>query len=54
MYGKKSVPMKPYYILQNYPTTRNVEAFFKKTAIAYYQNLALFPESRWHAIAVLF
>jgi len=27
MYGKKSVPMKPYYILQNHPTTCNVEAF---------------------------
>jgi len=33
-------------------TTRNVEAFLEKTAIAYRQNLALFLENGWYAIAV--
>ena len=34
--------------------TRAVEAFLKETVIAYRQNLVLFLEFRWHAIAVLF
>ena len=34
-------------------TTRNVEAFLEKTAIAYRQNLALFLENGWYAIAVV-
>jgi len=33
-------------------STRNVEAFLEKTAIAYRQNLALFLENGWYAIAV--
>jgi len=35
-------------------TTRALEAFLKKTAIAYRQNLVLFLEFRWYAIAVFF
>ena len=33
-------------------STRNVEAFLEKTAIAYRQNVAFFLEFGWHAIAV--
>lgn len=32
----------------------NIEALFKRAAIAYRQNLELFLESRWYEIAVFF
>ena len=39
---------------QRLDCTRAVEAFLKKTTIAYRQNLVLFLEFRWYAIVVFF
>ena len=41
-----------FWLQRERTITRAVEEFLKKTAIAYRQNLLLFLEFRWHAIAV--